>query len=200
MATALMIRRMFAALRVVLGSRTEPEGARARADLEARLATLQAKEEIREVLLRLAKVVDDAILSGLSGLAPQLHASFDLRVIDVAGREQRFVGAEGLVEGYAPIMASGRASLMTSAIPVELDGTRATAFFKLASLVKPSPALGMQLGEKVLLLTNNTATLVYERGAWKLASLELAHLMSYPEAPPKPRGKAPARGRRASKG
>lgn len=201
MATSLLIRRAttsVAALFMSRISRIMPARACTQVELEARLAAIEAKEEIRSVLTDLARIVDEALLSGLSKLEPRLHPSFTMRVVDIAGAERRLVGLEGLIDGYSPLMASGRAHLLWSAISVALDGGRATASFNLAGAIEPSPALGLPAGPRVLLVSANTARLIREGGVWRIASLELVHSMAYPETKPmaKPKSTSTARSRK----
>lgn len=165
---------------MLLASCTEAEAADNEADLEARVEALEAKEEIRAVLLGLAQVVDNSEIAGLEGLEPRIHTNFTLTAIDPAGGAHVFEGYEGLIEGYGPIMVAAQANLATSAIAVELDGDNATATFKFANSTKPPPELGLDVDEKLLLFSANTATLVREDGLWKLESLELAHSLAYP--------------------
>lgn len=184
MATSLLIRRATTSVAALLMSRISrimPARARAQADFEARLAGIEDKEEIRSLLTALARLVDEAPLSGLSKLEPRLHPSFTMRVVDIGGAERRLVGAKGLVDGYSPMMASGGSRLIWSAISVDLDGDRAMASFKLAGAIESSPELGLPAGQRVLLVSANTARLLRDGGIWKLASLELVHSMAYPE-------------------
>jgi hypothetical protein len=151
--------------------------------LEARLKTLQIledKEEIRSMLLEFADIVDEADVSALAALEPKLHEGFRMRVVDFAGTEYHFIGAQGLVEEYGAIMSSAQANLATSAIAVEIDGDHATASFTFVNSVEPPPELGVDVDEKVLLMADNTATFVREGGGWKLASIELVHSLAYP--------------------
>jgi hypothetical protein len=182
MATSLLIPRATVSLVTMFMSRIRRARHRAQADFEARFAALEAKEEIRSVLTDLARIVDEGLLSGLSKLEPRLRASFTMRVVDLAGTERQFIGAKGLVDAYAPIMASGRARLIASVIAVVLDGDRATASFKLAGAIKTSLELGLPPGQRILLVSGHTAKLVRDGGVWKLASLELVHAMANPEA------------------
>lgn len=177
MATSLVIRRATASLVAMFMSRIMPARTGAALELEARLVTLEAKEEIRSVLMDLAQLVDEALLSGLAKLEPRLHASFAMRVVDLAGTERRYVGARGMVDAYAPIMASGRAKLIASTISVDVDGDRARAYFKLAGSVSSSPELGLPVGRRFLLVSGHSALLRREGGVWKLTSLELVHAM-----------------------
>jgi hypothetical protein len=181
MAASLLIRRATESLAALFTSRMRPARARVKVDLEARFAAVEAKEEIRSLLSALARLVDEGSLSGLSKLEPRLHASFAMRVVDTAGVERRLVGAKGLVDGYAPIMASGRTRLVWSAISVDLDGDYAIASFNLAGAVKSSPELGLPAGQRILLVSGHKAGLAREGRVWKLASLELVHAMAYPE-------------------
>jgi hypothetical protein len=181
MATSLLIRRATTLVTFIM-SRISPLRGSGQVDsFESRLATIEAREEISSMLFDLAQIVDEALLSGLSTLTPRLHASFTMRVVDTAGTERRYVGAKGLVDGYAPIMTSGPGRLIASAISVELEGTRARASFKLAGAVKSSPELGLPTGQTVLLVSGNEARFLREGGVWKLASLVLVHAMAYPE-------------------
>jgi hypothetical protein len=148
--------------------------------LDARVEALEAKEEIRAMVLRFAEIVDDADRPGLVALAPTLHSSFRMDVVDFTGAELHFVGAHGLVEGFGPIMVAAQANLAVSAIAVELDGDRATATFVLVNSVVPPPELGVPVGETVLLLAENESTFVREGGVWKLAAVELVHTLAYP--------------------
>lgn len=150
------------------------------ASLEARVELLEAKEDIRSTLLAFAMIVDNADPAALSGLGPKLHANFTMDVVDFDGGEFHFEGLDGLVEGFGPIMVSAQANLAPSAIAVEIDGDHATAFFKFINSVKPPPELGLDVGEKVLLLAANTSTFVREDGVWKLESVELIHSLAYP--------------------
>lgn len=203
MATNLVIRRVTTSIVAMLMSRLMPARTDARLDVEARLMSLEAKEEIRSLMTMLACLVDSGLLSGLSTLEPRLHAGFTLRVVDLAGAEKRYVGLEGMIDVYAPIMASGRAKLIASAIAVEVDGDRATAHFKLAGSVSSSPELGLPVGRTILLISAHNATLRREGGIWRLSSLDLAHAM-VDGTPPAGRAKAKAakkpisRGKRAS--
>ena len=169
---------------VLLSSCTEAEASGDESELEARIERLEAKEEIRSVLLGFARIVDDADASALPGLRPRLHDDFVLDVIDFDGGEYQFVGAQGLVEGYGPIMVSAQANLAVSAIEVELAGDQATARFEFINSVRPPPELGLDVDEKVLLIAHNTATFVHEDEIWKLASLELVHTLAYPGSIP----------------
>jgi hypothetical protein len=183
MAISLLIRRATASVATLFMSRVSsimPSRARAQVDFEARFEAIEAREELRSVLTDLARIVDAGLVSDLSKLRPRLHASFTMRVVDIAGTERRLVGVEGLVDGYSPMMAPGRGRLIWSAVSVDLDGDRATAWFKLAGAVEPSPKLGLPAGPRVLLMSANTARLMREGAVWKLASLELIHSMAYP--------------------
>lgn len=204
MATSLVIRRATASLVALFMSRIISVRTGAQLDFEGRLMSLEAKEEIRSVLSGLARIVDEGLLSGLSKLEPRLHAGFTMRVIDLAGTERRYVGARGMIDAYAPIMASGRAKLIASGVAVDVDGDRATAYFKLAGSVSSSPELGLTVGRRFLLVSGHTATLRREDGIWKLTSLELVHAMvdgapqkraAKAKAPAKPR----SRGKRAAR-
>jgi hypothetical protein len=169
---------------VLLASCAQAEASNDEPELEARLALLEAKEEIRSVVLAFARIVDDADVSALRGLEPRLHASFVMDVVDFDGHEYQFVGFRGLVEDYGPIMVSAQANLAVSAIAVDIDGDHATASFKFVNSVQPPPELGVEVGEKVLLMADNTATFIREDGMWKLASLELVHSLAYPGSLP----------------
>jgi hypothetical protein len=199
MATSLVIRRATASLVAMFMSRMMPARPGAWLDVEARLITLEAKEEIRSVLMELARLVDEGLLSGLSKLEPRLDAGFAMRVVDLAGTERRYVGAKGMVDAYAPIMASGRSKLIASAISVDVAGDRATASFKLAGSVSSSPELGLPVGRTLLLISGHSATLRREGGVWTLMSLELAHAM-VDGAPPKGAARSKAAGTSRSRG
>jgi hypothetical protein len=166
---------------LVLSACDEAEAAEGEdAVVEERLDRLEAKEEIRSILLAFAVVVDNADPSALTGLAPKIHSNFTMDVVDFDGGEFHFEGVDGLVEGFGPIMLSAQANLAASAISVEVDGDSATAFFKFINSVKPPPELGLDVDEKVLLLAANTATFAREDGVWKLESIELIHSLAYP--------------------
>lgn len=165
---------------IVLSACAEAEAAEEQSDLEARVEVLEAKEEIRSMLLGFSQIVDNANVSALAGLEPRIMANFSMDVIDFDGGEFHFDGAEGLVDGFGPIMISAQANLAPSAIFVEVDGDNATAFFKFINSVKPPPELGLDVDEKVLLLAANTATFVRVDGVWKIESLELIHSLAYP--------------------
>jgi ketosteroid isomerase-like protein len=151
---------------------------------EARLAALEAREEIRATIAGFAQVVDAADLDSLADLAPTLADDFVLDVIDFDGGEYHFEGASGLVDGFGPIMVDAQANLALSEVAVAVDGDLATAHFTFINSVKPPPQLGLDVGVKVLLLADNTATFAREGDAWRLSSLELVHSLAYPGAIP----------------
>ena len=132
---------------------------------EARLAALEAKEEIRATIAGFAQVVDAADLDSLADLAPRLADDFVLDVVDFDGGEYHFEGASGLVDGFGPIMVSAQANLALSEVAVAVDGDLATAHFTFINSVKPPPQLGLDVGVKVLLLADNTATFARDGGA-----------------------------------
>lgn len=151
---------------------------------QARLAALEAKEEIRTVIAGFAQVVDAADLDSLADLAPRIADDFVLDVIDFDGGEYHFEGASGLVEGFGPIMVEAQANLALSEVAVAVDGDIATARFTFINSVKPPPQLGLDVDVKVLLLADNVATFALEGDVWRLSSLELVHSLAYPGAIP----------------
>lgn len=159
---------------------TEASAAPDEAELAERVAALEAKEDIRAILLAFSQVVDDSDPAALPGLAPVLHSDFVLDAIDFDGKKHHFEGLDGVIEGFGPIMLAADANLMPSAIDVQLDGDTAHARFKFANSVKPPPQLNLDVSAKVLLFAANSATFVHEDGAWKLRSFELVHTLAYP--------------------
>jgi hypothetical protein len=154
-------------------------------EMEQRLEALETKEAIREAILEFAHIVDTEDEAALEALAPKLHPDFELRVVDFVGMEHKFVGYDGLISGYGPIMVIAQANLAVSEIGVKLDGDTATATFKFINSVKPPPQLGVPLNEKLLLFAANTAVFVKTNGVWQLQHLELLHSLAYPgELPP----------------
>lgn len=155
--------------------------------LEQRLETLETKEAIRAAILEFAHIVDTEDEVALEALAPKLHPDFEMRVVDFVGAEHKFIGYDGLISGYGPIMVIAGANLAVSEIGVQIDGDVATASFKFINSVKPPPQLGVPVNEKLLLLAANTAVFVKTNGVWQLQKLELLHSLAYPgELPPSP--------------
>lgn len=155
--------------------------------VEQRLEMLETKEAIREAVLEFAHIVDTEDETALAALAPKIHPEFEMRVVDFVGAEHKFVGYDGLLSGYGPIMVIAGANLAVSQIGVQLDGDVATASFKFINSVKPPPQLGVPVNEKLLLLAANTAVFVKTNGTWQLQKLELMHSLAYPgELPPSP--------------
>ncbi|WP_437763810.1 nuclear transport factor 2 family protein [Sorangium sp. So ce281] len=163
-----------------------PENEPELASIELRLSTLEAKEEIRTILLAVATVVDSADPARLDELVPHLTEDFVLDAVDFDGVVHHFEGVDGVTTGFGPIMKEADANLMPSAIDVELDGNTAYASFKFANSVKPPPQLNLPVDVKVLLFAANSAVLRKENGAWKLASFELLHSLAYPGSLPPP--------------
>ncbi len=155
--------------------------------VEQRLEVLETKEAIREAVLEFAHIVDTEDETALAALAPKIHADFEMRVVDFVGMEHKFVGYDGLLSGYGPIMVIAGANLAVSQIGVDIDGDVATASFKFINSVKPPPQLGVPVNEKLLLLAANTAVFVKTNGVWQLQKLELLHSLAYPgELPASP--------------
>jgi hypothetical protein len=148
--------------------------------MEQRLEALETKEAIREAILEFAHIVDTEDEVALEALAPKLHTDFELRVVDFVGMEHKFVGYDGLISGYGPIMVIAQANLAVSEISVKLDGDTATATFKFINSVKPPPQLGVPVNEKLLLLAANTAVFIKTNGVWQLKNMELLHSLAYP--------------------
>lgn len=148
--------------------------------LEQRLEVLETKEAIRASILEFAHIVDTEDKNALAELAPKLHPDFKMRVVDFVDMEHEFVGFDGLLNGYGPIMVIAGANLAVSQIGVQIDGDVATASFKFINSVKPPPQLGVPVDEKLLLLAANTAVFVKTKDGWLLESLELVHSLAYP--------------------
>lgn len=148
--------------------------------IEQRLEMLEAKEAIRESILEFAHIVDTEDKAALELLAPKLHPDFRMRVVDFVDMEHEFIGYDGLISGYGPIMVIAGANLAVSEIGVRIDGDVATASFKFINSVKPPPQLGVSVNEKLLLLAANTAVFVKTNGVWQLQNLELLHSLAYP--------------------
>lgn len=155
--------------------------------VEQRLEMLETKEAIREAVLQFAHIVDTEDEAALEALAPNIHPDFEMRVVDFVGAEHKFVGYDGLISGYGPIMVIAGANLAVSQIGVQVDGDIATASFKFINSVKPPPQLGIPVNEKLLLLAANTAVFVKTNSGWQLEKLELIHSLAYPgELPANP--------------
>jgi ketosteroid isomerase-like protein len=152
-----------------------------RAKLDTRLDELEAKEEIRSILLDFTMALDDADAATLTALGPTLDPDFRIDVTPFVGDKLQFEGLQGLVLGLGPILSATRVELAPSAIDVDVDGDSATASFKFLSSSKPPPELGVDVDVKVMVFVENTATLVrQDDGRWKLRSIEMVKTLAYP--------------------
>lgn len=148
--------------------------------VEARLARLEAKDEISSILLKFCTILDDGKPAALATLGPKLHSDFRLDLTDFVGTEMQYLGLDGLVQEFGPMSAAAQSDLVPGAIAIEIDGDMATATFTILNSVRPPPQLGLDMDVKVLVMADSTAKFVREGAVWKLRSIEVVHTLAYP--------------------
>ena len=149
-------------------------------NVDSRIVELESKESIRSTWLDFNKAADSGDPAELASLGPVLDSQFTRDMTDFQGTPHHFEGAQGLVQGYGALMAAMDADIVPGSIDVNLDVDSATAQFKTISSVKPSPELGLQPDERVLVICNHTATFMRADGRWRLRSIKTYSALAYP--------------------
>lgn len=137
------------------------------------VSTLNAKEQVRSILLEVTDVVDRGDASRLAQLAPNVAPNFSLTVINLLGNELRYEGLNQVIAGFNQILVSVDRYVAPSAIAVEVSGDNATAMMTMISAGTVPAGLDpdLQPGQRALLYVDVRADFRREGERWILTSM-----------------------------